>query len=99
MASFRFPDIFSAEENTRRASLLVVLVWIYVLLSVLFLLFVALTQRTVLPRSITAFFVTVVPGVICLALNRRGWTTAASWLFIASSIVAITLRTLSVGGI
>ncbi len=99
MAAFRFPDIFSSKEKTRRASLLVVLVWSYIFVSVMFMLFVALAERTVLPRSITAFAVTLVSGVTCLSINRRGWTTIASWLFIASSIVAITQRALNVGGI
>ena len=55
MAFFRFPDIFSSEERVRRASLLVVLVWIYLLVSVLFLLFVSLAERTVLLKAVTAF--------------------------------------------
>ncbi len=99
MAAFRFPDIFSSEERTRRASLLVVLVWIYFLVSALFFLFVVLAERTILLRTFTAFAVTLASAVTCLAINRRGWTTIASWLFIASSIVAITQRTLNVGGI
>src|SRR6185295_18502028 len=34
-----------------------------------------------------------------LLINRRGWTTIASWIFIASTVIATTLRTLDVGGI
>lgn len=95
---FLFPQ-FPCPEKTRRASLLVILIWTNSLLGILSLLGMMVTQPEIRPTAITNLCVLATMALALFAIARRGWVNAAAWLLIGVDVGMTTLRALHAGGI
>lgn len=89
----------SDPENVERASTLVLLFLTLVSVVTLANVAISIAQPALMPRVLRTLVEVWGLALVVLPLNRRGWTKAASWLFVAGAILVVTRNSLTAGGI
>ena len=94
-----FSPSYVDEETAERAYNLALVVCVLLAIASVGNLAVAFVQPALAPRIMRTLAEAAALSFIVLALNRRGWTNLASWLFITATILIATKNSLASGGI
>jgi PAS domain S-box-containing protein len=89
----------SDEENSERASTLSLLVLTLLCVVSVANFAISIAQPALTPRVVVTLVEVWCLALAVLALNRRGWATIASWLFVAGAVLIVTRNSISGGGI